>query len=91
MPAAVGISLRRTATLKDARSALVAAAGANAGGVAAAAAARASRGPCMDGARGARGIWLFCEAFGCSHVYGLLSLGGLPRSRCSHVAAGPDV
>jgi len=27
--------------------------------------------PCMDGARGARGIWHFGEAFGCSHVSGL--------------------
>ena len=55
MPAAVGISLRRTATLKDARSAIVAAAGANAGGVAAAAAARASRGPIAARMRGADG------------------------------------
>jgi hypothetical protein len=31
----------------------------------------------MDGARGARGIRLFCEAFGCSHVSGLFSNGGL--------------
>jgi hypothetical protein len=33
----------------------------------------------MDGARGAREKNLtFCEAFGCSHVFGLFSLGGLP-------------
>jgi len=30
-----------------------------------------SKVPCMDGARGARGIWRFSEAFGCSHVSGL--------------------
>jgi len=34
---------------------------------------------------------MFCEAFGCSHVYGLFSPGGLPPSRCSRLAAGPDV
>jgi hypothetical protein len=28
--------------------------------------ARAHQGPCMDGARGARGIWHIGEAFGCS-------------------------
>ena len=30
-----------------------------------------SKVPCMDGARGARGILHFSEAFGCSHVSGL--------------------
>ena len=42
----------------------------------------------MDGARGARGIWRFGEAFWCSHVSGLFSLGNYPRR---DVAAGPDV
>ena len=32
----------------------------------------------MDGARVARANLTFCEAFGCSHVYGLFSRGGLP-------------
>ena len=31
----------------------------------------------------------FCEAFGCSHVYGLFSLGGLPLSRCSRSGRWP--
>ncbi len=29
------------------------------------------------------------EAFGCGHVFGLLSLGGLPRSRCSRYGRWP--
>jgi hypothetical protein len=33
----------------------------------------------------------FCEAFGCSHVYGLFSLRGLPPCDAAAVAAGPDV
>jgi hypothetical protein len=31
----------------------------------------------MDGARGARRNLTICEAFGCSHVSGLFSNGGL--------------
>ena len=31
----------------------------------------------MDGARGARANLTFCEAFGCSHVSGLISNGEL--------------
>jgi len=48
-------------------------------------------GPCMDGARVARANPTFCEAFGCSHVYGLFSRGGLPHRDAAAVAAGPDV
>ena len=48
-------------------------------------------GPCMDGARVARANLTFCEAFGCSHVYGLFSRGGLPHRDAAAVAAGPDV
>ena len=33
----------------------------------------------------------FCEAFGCSHVSGLFSLGGLPLRDAAAMAAGPDV
>ena len=33
----------------------------------------------------------FCEAFGCSHVSGLFSRGGLPRCDAAVMAAGPDV
>ena len=29
------------------------------------------------------------EAFGCGHVFGLLSLGGLPLSRCSRYGRWP--
>jgi hypothetical protein len=36
-------------------------------------------------------IGLLCEAFGCSHVSGLFSLGGLPPCDAATVAAGPDV
>jgi len=43
----------------------------------------------MDGARGARANLTFCEAFGCGHVFGLLSLGGLPLSRCSRYGRWP--
>ena len=46
-------------------------------------------GSCMDGARGARGILTISEAFGCGHVFGLLSLGGLPLSRCSRYGRWP--
>jgi hypothetical protein len=54
--------------------------------------AKVACGPCMDGARGAREKNLtFCEAFGCSHVYGLFSLGGLPPCDAATLAAGPDV
>jgi hypothetical protein len=48
-----------------------------------------SEGSCMDGARGARANLTFCEAFGCGHVYGLFSPGGLPPSRCSHYGHWP--
>jgi len=34
-------------------------------------------------------IWLFCEAFGCGHVFGLFSPGGLPPSRCSRYGRWP--
>jgi hypothetical protein len=52
---------------------------------------RDCNGPCMDGARVARANLTFCEAFGCSHVYGLFSRGGLPHRDAAAVAAGPDV
>ncbi len=32
---------------------------------------------------------MFCEAFGCSHVYGLFSPGSLPPSRCSRFGCWP--
>jgi len=31
----------------------------------------------------------FYEAFGCSHVYGLFSPGGLPPSRCGRCGRWP--
>ena len=31
----------------------------------------------------------FCEAFGCSHVFGLFSLRDLPLSRCSQCGRWP--
>jgi hypothetical protein len=46
----------------------------------------------MDGARGAREKNLtFCEAFGCSHVYGLFSLGDFRPCDAAAVATGPDM
>ena len=52
---------------------------------------RRKRRPCMDGARVARANLTFCEAFGCSHVYGLFSRGGSPHRDAAAAAAGPDV
>jgi len=45
----------------------------------------------MDGARGARGIRLFCEAFGCSQYPACFRLEIAPNGDAAVVAAGPDV